>query len=193
MVSIEEASALQGCTVKRDDILINNVKAPFTCRVDSVFAQNKKVYASVVNYEDAFVEFLLPQEYFKTVKQDDTVIFSYNGDEYEGTVSYISQFITDGTVTVRLSYDDPECELLLNSLVLVNLVVEKLENAIVIPRKAVKFDSEGRAAVTVQKNEETENVFVECGEIVDDNIIIESGLYEGMMIVVDVSVGEDNP
>ena len=183
-LSLEDAILLQGRTVNKGEVLINNVASPFKCKVDKVFVKNKMVFACLINYEDTFVEFLLPQEYLGVIGQNDTVSFRYNGSEYEGKVSYFSQFVTDGAVTIRLSYEDSVCRIFLNSHVSVGIVVEKLEDVIIVPENAVRFDSEGRTVVNVQTSDgDVDSVFVECGKVVENGIII----------VVDASVGDNIP
>lgn len=185
----ESAKVLQGKAVKKGEVIANGVKAPFTCKVDKVFARAGKLVASIVNYENTFVEFMLSQEHLSAIALNDTVAFGYNGEAHEGKVCYISQYVTDGAVTVRLSYDDPECKILLNAAVEPEVIIEKLENVIVVPENAITYNSHGEATVRIQRDDETETVVVECGRKVEDGVVIEHGLFDGAMIVVDITAG----
>ena len=69
------------------------------------------------------------------------------------------------------------------------VVIEKYENVIVIPKHLITLDSTGGAMVTVFKNDEQQPVSVKCGREVEDGIIIESGLYDGAIIVEDITAG----
>ena len=189
--SLAAAAAFEGKLVRRGDLLVNYVKAPFTARVDQVFEQDKQLHALLVNYEDSYIEFQLPQENLKNVKLGDRLSFSYNGDRFEGEVFYLSQFVSNGTVTTRLHYEDPECNLLLNSKVTVTVVVETLKDVIAIPKRLVRIGLDGSTTVNIQKGAETESVDVLCGKSIDDKtIVIESGLYDGAILVEELDQGE---
>lgn len=186
--SVEELKSLQGSIIKRGDVILGGVKAPFTGKVDRVTLQGDEALITVVQYEDMFVSFLLPQKYLRLVDVGDSLVFNCNDVEYEGKVNYISQYIDNGNAVVHLQYNDPEFDLLINSAVSVSINIERYDDVIVIPQSAITLNSNGDTTVRIVNSEnEVEIVSVECGKTYDDMVIITSGLSEGMRLIVDMT------
>lgn len=187
-VSAEELRKLQGSIITRDDIILGSVKAPFTGKIDRVILQGDLVLITVVQYEDMYVSFSLPQKYLSIVKLGANLLFKCNKAEYEGKVSYISQYMDNGSATINLEYNDPNLELLINSSVTITLETERLDDVILIPQNSIMSNSDGNPTVQIlNKENKVEIVSIECGRVYNDMVVVTSGLSEGMRLVIDIT------
>ena len=185
-LSLEDFLDLQGRVLEKGTVIHGNYKAPFRCRVDRVIESDKNFEFELIDYSDLFITFDLPQEYLKHVSLGMLLPFESNKTQYDSVITYISQYITDGTVQIEMSIDN--AELLIYSNVSISLVTEKYEDVVVVPQYAVTKTATGQQYVTIRENDgEKKLIEVVCGRTINDDIIVESGLTGGETLLVDAS------
>jgi multidrug efflux pump subunit AcrA (membrane-fusion protein) len=183
---LEDLLDLQGCVLEKGAVIHDKYTAPFRCRVDRVIEGDKNFEVELIDYSDIYVTFDLPQDHLEHVSLGMSLPFECNEIQYEGTIVYISQYITDGTVRVEMSIDN--AELLIYSNVSIPLVTEKYENVVVVPQYAIVKTATGQQYVTIRGDDgEKKLTEIVCGRTINDDVIVESGLTGGEKLLVDAS------
>jgi len=112
---------------------------------------------------------------------------SLDETEYQGTVVAIDRVGTSTSgVTqypVLIQFDEANDQILANMAATAEIVLEKKEQALVVPLEAVK-ERQGKSMVTVMKNGQPEMVEVETGIETDLSVEVVSGLEEGDEVIV---------
>ena len=104
-------------------------------------------------------------------------------------VAFVSRFVDDktGAATVRFAFDKPPPNLPIGLSVDLNIVVETLPGALVVPRSAI--DSRGRKpfVYVVEKDERVVLRLIDAPDWPSASLIVRSGITEGDRVVLDVS------
>lgn len=90
-----------------------------------------------------------------------------------------------GTFGVRAELPNPNQVLLPGQFTRVKLLLDVLENALVVPRKAVSIEKGGAFIFVVLPDDIVEKRFVETGPEQNNKIVVTRGLAEGERIVVE--------
>ena len=102
-----------------------------------------------------------------------------------GKIRFLDNEVSSATSSVKVyaDFENPDKVLIANAYV--DVLMEKhIKNAILIPQSAVYFKPEG-AFVYVLKDDKAEKVFVEIGQTKENNFVIESGLKNGDLLILD--------
>ncbi|MGL5787450.1 MAG: efflux RND transporter periplasmic adaptor subunit [Bacteroidales bacterium] len=81
-----------------------------------------------------------------------------------------------GTFTVRAQLYNPDRKLLPGQFTKVKLLLDVVENAIIIPRKAVSIETGGAYVYVIKRDSTAERRFVEISQELENEVIIERGL-----------------
>jgi HlyD family secretion protein len=130
------------------------------------------------------------------IKKDQDVSLTFDairGKDYQGVVvivdrvGTIEQGLVDFTVTVKLI--DPDEDVKPGMTAAVNIVVNRLEDALLVPNRAVRF-KDGKQVVYVLKNSETITIAVKLGASSDTmSEVIDGELQTGDTIILNPSTG----
>ena len=90
-----------------------------------------------------------------------------------------------GTFSVRAEMPNPKQVLLPGQFTKVKLLLDVREGALVVPMKAVTIEKGGAYIYTMRKDNAVEKRFIELGPEVGNNVVVERGLAEGEMVVVE--------
>lgn len=90
-----------------------------------------------------------------------------------------------GTFTVRAHLANPEKKLLPGQFTKVKLLLDVIENAIIVPRKAVSIETGGAYVYVLRRDSIAERRFVEISKELENEVIIERGIGLYDQIVTD--------
>ncbi len=145
----------------------------------SVITKNTLV-ATVQDIDPIKVEFSIPEKYAGKLQPGAEVTVRVGDEEkaFSGSVYAVEAKVDPATRTLkaRASIPNPKGRLIPGSFAKVDLVLERIENAVVIPTDAVVPELVG-AKVFVSRGETAESVPIETGIRTDKMIQITSGLH----------------
>ena len=101
-----------------------------------------------------------------------------------GKIRFLDNEVSSATSSVKVyaDFSNPDKILIANSYV--DVIMEKnLKNAILIPQSAVYFKPEG-TFVYVLKDNKAKKVFVDIGPTIENNFVIENGLFKGDELIL---------
>ena len=106
---------------------------------------------------------------------------------YKGYVDFAEPQVDPqtGTFSVRAEMPNPKQVLLPGQFTKVKLLLDVREGALVVPMKAVTIEKGGAYIYTMRKDNAVEKRFIELGPEVGNNVVVERGLAEGEMVVVE--------
>ncbi len=119
---------------------------------------------------------------YVTVRLPDNTVYPHTG-----LVDFADPKVDPQTLTfsVRAEMPNPDHILLPGLSTQVKLLLDVLENAVVVPAKAVVIEKGGAYIFVVRPNNIVEKRFIELGSEVEENIVVERGLVAGERIVVE--------
>lgn len=168
------------------------IRAPFSGIVglknvsDGSFVNNSTVIASLQNINPIKIDFSIPERYSSMVSVGDEINFTISGNNkrYIGKVYAIEPKIDPVTRTlqIRALCSNTGREILPGSFANVELVLKKIENAILVPSEALIPDIKGQK-IFVYKNGSAVPQQVETGIRTDLNVQLTSGVSEGDTII----------
>ncbi len=150
------------------------------------FVTNSMIIASLQNINPIKVDFSIPERYSTMVNVGDEINFSITGSskQYIGKVYAIEPKIDPVTRTLNLRAlcSNTGREILPGSFANIELVLKKIDNAILIPSEALIPDIKGQK-VFVYRNGTAAPVEVGTGIRTDINVQLTSGVSEGDTII----------
>ena len=168
------------------------IRAPFSGIVglknvsEGSFVYNSMVIASLQNINPIKIDFSIPERYSSMVSVGDEINFTISGNnkKYVGKVYAIEPKIDPVTRTlkIRALCSNTGREILPGSFANVELVLKKIENAILVPSEALIPDIKGQK-VFLYKNGKAVPQQVETGIRTDVNVQLTSGVSEGDTII----------
>jgi len=107
--------------------------------------------------------------------------------EHPGTIDFLGAEVdpATGTVPVRAVFPNPNALLLHGQFATVVLEQEETESKIVIPVSAVQEDQVGAFVLVLNDEKAAEIRRIERGQTQEINLIVEQGLEEGEVVIVD--------
>jgi membrane fusion protein (multidrug efflux system) len=168
------------------------IRAPFSGIIglknvsEGSFVDNTTVIASLQNINPIKIDFSVPERYSSVVNVGDEINFSITGNnkKYIGNVYAIEPKIDPVTRTLQLRAlcSNTGREILPGSFANIELVLKKIENAILIPSEALIPDIKGQK-VFIFRNGRATPQQVGTGIRTDVNIQLTSGVNEGDTII----------
>ncbi|MDN3682821.1 efflux RND transporter periplasmic adaptor subunit [Vibrio tapetis subsp. quintayensis] len=111
-----------------------------------------------------------------------------NGVDYKqpGEINFIDNRVdsSNGTITFRVIFPNPDSLLVPGQFVTLVTTDSQSDLKIVIPQSAVQEDQRGRYVLTVNEESLIESKYIQLGERLDQNWIVESGLDAGEQLIV---------
>lgn len=168
------------------------IRAPFSGIIglknvsEGSFVSNSMVIASLQNINPIKIDFSIPERYSSMVNVGDEINFSITGNnkKYVGKVYAIEPKIDPVTRTLQLRAlcSNTGREILPGSFANIELVLKKIENAILIPSEALIPDIKGQK-VFIYRNGKAAPQQVGTGLRTDINVQLTSGVNEGDTII----------
>ncbi len=168
------------------------IRAPFNGIIglksvsEGSFVTNSIVIASLQNINPIKIDFSIPERYSTMVDVGDEINFSITGSDknYVGKVYAIEPKIDQVTRTLQLRAlcTNTGREILPGSFANIQLVLKKIENAILIPSEALIPDIKGQK-VFIYRNGKAAPQEVGTGIRTDINVQLTSGVSEGDTII----------
>ena len=106
---------------------------------------------------------------------------------YKGYVDFAEPQVDPqtGTFSVRAEMPNPKQVLLPGQFTKVKLLLDVREGAVVVPLKAVTIEKGGAYIYVMRKDSTVEKRFIELGPEFGNKVVVERGLAQGEMIVVE--------
>ena len=168
------------------------IRAPFSGIIglknvsEGSFVNSATVIASLQNINPIKIDFSIPERYSSMVNVGDVINFTISGNskKYVGKVYAIEPKIDPVTRTLQLRAlcSNTGREILPGSFANVELVLKKIENAILIPSEALIPNIKGQS-LFIYHNGQAILHQVETGIRTDQNVQITSGISEGDTII----------
>jgi membrane fusion protein (multidrug efflux system) len=168
------------------------IKAPFDGVIglknvsEGSFVNTSTVIATLQNINPVKIEFSIPEKYSGMVKSGDSIQFEVVGtnEKHTARVYAIEPKIDPLTRTLRMRalYSNPKRNILPGSFANVELVLRKIENALMVPTNSIVPELKGQK-VFLYKNGSASPQSVETGTRTDTTVQITSGLNENDTLI----------
>ena len=169
------------------------VRAPFSGKIGlrsispGTYISPSVLVANLVNISKLKITFSIPEKYAAQVKSNSTLGFTVAGS----TVKYIAKVYAIApnvdantrTLQVRAITENTDGKLLAGTYANVELPLEIIKNAIVIPTEAIVPVQNGKK-VFITENGKAKEVLVETATRTDSSILVLSGLKAGDTIII---------
>ncbi len=165
-----------------------SIRAPFSGIVGlrsispGTYVTPETLIASLVNSSQIKITFSIPEKYASQVKTGSKVTFSVAGSEgkFEAKIYALEPAVEVATRTLRVRAlaENPNGKLIPGTFANVELPLEKIEDAFIIPTQAI-VPVQGGKKVFVARNGKADEVMVETATRTDKDIVVLSGLKAG--------------
>ncbi len=181
-----------------------SVKAPFSGKIGlrsispGTYITPAVLVAKLVNIGKLKITFSIPEKYASQVKQNSNLTFTVAGsfEKYTAKIYAIEPEVEVATRTlqVRAIADNKDGKLLPGTFANVELALDVIKDAIIIPTEAIVPIQNGKKVFTVVDGKAKE-VIVETATRTDANILILSGLKAGDTVITSgvMSMKNDTP
>lgn len=209
---VSELTVSKGDTVEEGDTLVTYMDGTsFTAQFDGTVtevniteeeadtnAQQGQASIVVSNLDDLEVSLQLSRSDASLIEVDQQVEMDYADDTYEGVISAIdpvatqqqTQMGSSALLGATVSFESDTDGLIAGFEIDVDIIVDSVEDALVIPIEALNHDEDNQPFVyTIESDNVLTQVMIETGIQSDARIEVTEGLSEGDVIVL--SSGED--
>lgn len=190
-------ATLAGLRADADDlrarIAKSTIRAPFSGKVGlrnvsaGGFVANNTVIAKLQQTDPMKIEFAVPERYGRQVRPDTRITFTLEGDTttYAGTVYAVDPSVDAATrtVKVRARSANKEGRLIPGAFAKVDVRLEQLTDALVVPAEALIPDIQGQK-VLLMKGGKAVSARVQLGIRSATNVQLTSGVQAGDSVIV---------
>ena len=193
------------------DLAYTEMPAPFDGRIGKIaFSRGDVVgpdsgaIATLVRVSPIYVDFSLSESQFLTLASSvdadlnadfdpanspPVTLLLANRTEYDetGAVVFIDNRVDPltGTISLRARFENAGGLLTPGMFVTVTIEAEEVQTGLVLPQSAVQRDQKGSFALVVGSEGLVEQRYVELGDQVETDVVVESGLQEGESVIVE--------
>ncbi len=185
------------------DLSFCEIRAPISGRTGNLLMHvgnyvkaNGDTSLVVINrIEPAFVSFSVPEDRLATIRRLSVAgklkvrvtTKDAPGKPVTGSLSVLDNTVdtTTGTIRLKATFVNAGSVLWPGQFVNVNLTLDTIPSAVVVPSEAVQAGQKGSFIYVVKADRSVEARIVTTGQIVDGKIVIESGLKAGETVVTD--------
>lgn len=164
-----------------------NSKLAAVVKSDTVFVDFKMTALDYLRAERRNIKFG-EQDSTRSWQPTVTVTLADNSEYLlKGVVDFADPIVDPqtGTFGVRAELPNPNRRLLPGQFTRVKLLLDVRERSIVVPRKALSIESGGAFIYIIRRDDIAEKRFVQTGPEIGNNVVIERGLGENEMVVVE--------
>lgn len=169
-----------------------SVRAPFSGKIGlrsispGTYITPTVLVANLVNVSKLKITFSIPEKYATQIKQNSTLTFTVSGSDtkYDAKVYAIEPGVdmTTRTLQIRAIADNKNGLLIPGSYANVDLPLEKIKDAIVVPSEAIIPVQNGKK-VFITENGKAKEALIETATRTDASVIVLSGLKAGDTII----------
>ncbi len=183
------------------------LKAPYDGVIDMILKEIGEYAPSmpltplikIVDASSLEVQAFLPEDAAAHVKKGDKakITIGYADKETTGEIIFASNRIQQGAQNfeVRLRIDNPTGDIKAGAFCRIRLERNRVDQAILVPVRAVKRDINDKSFVYLAKGEQAQVVFVTLGESQGERVLVNKGLSSGDQLIVsgvdDLKDGQD--
>lgn len=180
------------------------IRAPFSGRIGlrsiskGTYVTPETVVARLFNTSQVKITFSIPEKYATQMKTGNTLTFTTAGskEKYTAKVYAIEPGVEVETRTLRLRAvaDNPQGKLLPGTFANVELPLEKITDALLVPTEAMIPIQNGKK-VFITRNGKAKEVIVETGARTEKDILVTSGLKAGDTVLTTgvMALKDDSP
>ena len=180
------------------------VRAPFSGKIGlryiskGTYVTPTTVIANLVNTSQLKITFSIPEKYASQMKVNSTLSFTTadSEQEYPAKIYAIEPGVevASRTLKMRAIAQNPGGKLLPGIFANVQLPLEKITDALLVPTEAL-IPIQGGKKIFIAKNGKAKEVVVETGARTDKNVLILSGLKAGDTVLTSgvMSLKDDSP
>ncbi len=168
------------------------IRAPFSGKVGlryvslGAFVNQNANIAQLVNADPILVDFAVPEKYATMVKQGTTVQLTVENqaDTFSAKVIAVAPSIdaNSRTLSLRARLDNSQAQLVPGAFARVELRLRQLEDAILIPSRAIVPELKAKKVFLI-KNGVVTPIYIETRERTDDRVRVSSGLNAGDTLI----------
>ena len=204
MASADFKSAQAQSQLVRAQIGKTAIKAPFSGKIGlrsispGTYITSAILVAKLVNVEKLKITFSIPEKYANQVNKNANISFTVAGsnEKYNAKVYAVEPEVAVETRTlqVRAIAENKDGKLLPGTFANVELALELIKNAIIVPTEAIIPVQNGKK-VFISEHGKAKEIMVETATRTDASILILSGLKKGDTLVTSgvMSLKNDNP
>jgi membrane fusion protein (multidrug efflux system) len=197
-VSAELRSLQSQTQLIRAQLSKTEIRAPFSGKIGlrsispgSYITPNTEI-ANLININPIKINFSIPEKYSQRVKVGTEITFTVAGknNTHKAKIYAVEPAINISTRTLILKAkaDNSNGDLLPGAFANINLQLEKISNAILVPSQAVIPVLEGKQ-VFLLKNGKAKTVLIESDARTDKNVIVDKGLIAGDTLITTGMMG----
>jgi multidrug efflux system membrane fusion protein len=185
--ALENAKVMLGYTI---------IRSPLNGRTGSLDAKQGNVVSpnttlmTINQIEPVYVTFSVPEARLRAIRKSQTVTATTQDDlsaPQSGQVTFIDNAVdaTTGTIRIKGTFPNTNHRLWPGQFARVTLRLATLPNALVVPNQAVQKGQEGTYIFVVKADHTVESRLVVTGQQAQEEVIIQSGLTDGEIVVVE--------
>lgn len=169
-----------------------SIKAPFSGTVGlrsispGTFVTPETLIATLVNSSQIKITFSIPEKYASQVKNNSVISFTVSGreDKFNAKIYALEPAVEEATRTLRVRAiaQNSDGKLLPGTFANVELPLEKVEDAFLIPTEAI-VPIQGGKKVFVSENGKAKEVTVQTGTRTAEDIVVVEGLKAGDTVI----------
>jgi multidrug efflux system membrane fusion protein len=185
--ALENAKVMLGYTV---------IRSPLNGRTGSLDAKQGNVVSpnttlmTINQIEPVYVTFSVPEARLQAIRTSQLVTATTQDNPsspQSGRVTFIDNAVdsTTGTIRIKGTFPNSNHRLWPGQFARVTLRLATLPNALVVPRQAVQTGQEGPYVFVVKADRTVESRPVVTGQQLQEEMVIQSGLADGEVVVVE--------
>ncbi|MDH5610594.1 MAG: efflux RND transporter periplasmic adaptor subunit, partial [Cyclobacteriaceae bacterium] len=185
-ISLAEISLLETRQAK------HRIRAPFDGKIGlrqvsvGSYIQTGSAISSIYRINPVKIDFSIPGRYLKEINVGDKLRFTVDAyeEEFEGQIYALEPQIDpqSRSIKLRATSPNPDYKLLPGQFAKINLILDRVENAIMVPSLAV-IPELNATKVFVYKDGKVDTRRVETGIRMEDKVQVVSGLEPGEVVI----------
>ncbi len=193
IASADFRSAQSESQLIRAQLAKTTVRAPFSGTIGlrsiskGTFVTPETVVAKLVNTAQVKITFSIPEKYASQMTAGKNISFTTAGsrDTFSARIYAVEPEVEVATRTLRLRAvaENPEGKLIPGTFANVELPLDRIENALLVPTEALIPIQNGKK-IFVDRGGSAKEVVVETGARTDKDVLITSGLKPGDTVLV---------
>ncbi|MCR5506370.1 MAG: efflux RND transporter periplasmic adaptor subunit [bacterium] len=175
---------------------INGIVGDVAISKGDYVAPNTTPLVKIIQFNPIRVVFsIADKEYISEMRKNSKNIFKdwivklrlSNNKIYDeiGKIRFLDNEVSSDTSSVKVyaDFSNPDKVLIANAYV--DVIMEKIiKDAILIPQSAVYFKPEGTFVYILNEENKAEKIFVEIGQTIENNFVVEKGLKENNKVIL---------
>lgn len=157
---------------------------------------NEATLTEILEIRPVYVSFSIPESYFPTIQrliaegrvlEAVAVIPGEESKPLTGRVTFLDSAVDrkTGTILLKAEYPNAERRLWPQQYVNVNLILERIPRQVTVPTQTVQTGQKGSYVYVIREDMTVEYRSVKTGRMLDDSVVLDSGLRAGERVVTD--------